>query len=66
MFLRLFVQEQVRKSRDRVEELEVALKESLNITAEREEVLSREEERRHKVERRVRFFQFVKDFKSEI
>ena len=36
-----------------MEELEIALKESLNITAEREEVLAREEERRQKLEKHV-------------
>ena len=39
-----------------MEELEVALKESLNITAEREEYLSREQDKRHKLEKQVSIF----------
>ena len=47
-------QAQLSSSKERVEELEVALKESLNITAEREDVLVREEQRRQNLEKQVR------------
>jgi len=57
----LFLQDQLRKSRDRVEELEVAIKESVSITAEREELLSKEGERRHKIEKQVCFKKMIRN-----
>lgn len=53
-FRLLFLFQRQMKTRDeRIDELEEALRESVSITAEREVVLVKEEDARHKVEKQV-------------
>lgn len=50
------LQDSLRNKEDRIEELEEALRESVQITAEREVVLAQEEQARTRAEKQVHSF----------
>lgn len=61
LFLSSFLQDSLRQKEERIEELEEALRESVQITAEREVVLAQEEQARSHAEKQVMCVQAHRD-----